>query len=306
MNKIPLYLVTGFLGSGKTTLIKNILQEYGDEKIIAIVQNEFAPANVDSIDLRNNSKPFELLEVNRGSVFCVCLFNDFITSLNRFICQYEPDMLILETSGLADPITIAELMESKKIRDKIILAKVFTVIDASNFTKLIHNTRVIHQIRIADEILINKTDIFEDDLEMVRSKVLALNPYAKIVSTRYCNISMNGLSSKMEPSVFGNHELIKIEGTGKPEISAKVLKTRRVFSIEKVIDYFASSRIELLRIKGYLNLVCNKTLAIQYVFGRLEVTEITDYSGPKLLIAMGNSDEINSTFQKMLAIAESR
>ena len=76
IGKIPLILITGFLGSGKTSLLKQILRETGSEKRIAIVQNEFAPGRVDSNELQSTGFPFDLLEVNNGSVFCACLLDD--------------------------------------------------------------------------------------------------------------------------------------------------------------------------------------------------------------------------------------
>lgn len=98
MAKIPFYLVTGFLGSGKTTLLKRYLDKYSDEKKIAVIQNEFAEINVDSRELRKTGKSFELLEMNNGSVFCVCLLGDFVSSLSDFILQHHPDMIVLEAS----------------------------------------------------------------------------------------------------------------------------------------------------------------------------------------------------------------
>ena len=96
MKKIPFYLVTGFLGSGKTTLIKQFIGSYADLKKIAIIQNEFAEVNIDSRDLRETRKSFELLEMNNGSVFCVCLLGSFVYSLASFIEEHHPDLIILE------------------------------------------------------------------------------------------------------------------------------------------------------------------------------------------------------------------
>lgn len=96
MNKIPFYLVTGFLGSGKITLLKRIINDHADSMKLAVIQNEFAPASVDGTDLRQTHKPFEMLEINKGSVFCVCLLSGFIKSLSVFIDSYTPDAVFLE------------------------------------------------------------------------------------------------------------------------------------------------------------------------------------------------------------------
>jgi G3E family GTPase len=106
MAKIPFYLVTGFLGSGKTTLLKAYLEKYSDSRKIAIIQNEFAEVNIDSRELQRTGKSFDILEMNNGSVFCVCLLGDFVHSLHDFIQQHNPEVIILEASGLSDPISL--------------------------------------------------------------------------------------------------------------------------------------------------------------------------------------------------------
>src|SRR5664280_2735232 len=99
MSAIPLQLVTGFLGSGKTTFLKNYLNEFSGSRRIGIIQNEFSELNVDRIQLEQNNPGFEILEVNNGSVFCVCLLGSFVDSLSEFIDQVHPDELIMEASG---------------------------------------------------------------------------------------------------------------------------------------------------------------------------------------------------------------
>ena len=114
---IPFYIVTGWLGSGKTTLLKNILSKYGNKTRIAVIQNEFAPTGVDGKELKDTGQPFELIEVNNGSVFCVCQLDNFTEALDKLALDYNPDVIFLESSGLADPISIAEIL---RVHSKII------------------------------------------------------------------------------------------------------------------------------------------------------------------------------------------
>jgi len=86
MAKIPTYLITGFLGSGKTTFIKHVIEYYNNKERIAVMQNEFAPANYDGTELKRlTTKHFDLLEINNGSAFCVCLLSTFLSSLKKFL-----------------------------------------------------------------------------------------------------------------------------------------------------------------------------------------------------------------------------
>ena len=134
MIKIPFILVTGFLGSGKTTFLKKALSKIHDRKI-AVVQNEFAPANIDGIELKNEVGDFHLLEINNGSVFCVCLLSNFIASLSRFVDECQPDMVFMEASGLSDPIAIAQLFDDHALRDRLYLSGVWTIVDCSVLLK---------------------------------------------------------------------------------------------------------------------------------------------------------------------------
>ena len=83
------------MGSGKTTFLKRIIKQYSSEKKIGIIQNEFAPANIDGAELKKSGKDFNLLEINNGSVFCVCLLGDFVKSLEKFVDEYKPDDIII-------------------------------------------------------------------------------------------------------------------------------------------------------------------------------------------------------------------
>jgi len=158
---IPFYLVTGFLGSGKTTFLKEVLALYSGNSRIAIIQNEFAPAGVDGKELKLTGHGFHLEEVNNGSVFCVCLMATFVKSIQKIIENYRPDMIFLEASGLSDPINIIELLAREGLNERVSLAHVFCVVDALNFDNGIKTLpRSRHQIMIADTVIVNKSDIF--------------------------------------------------------------------------------------------------------------------------------------------------
>ena len=73
VKKIPFHIISGFLGSGKTTFLKRVIAKYGGQVNVGIIQNEFAPSNIDGAELRKSGNDFHLLEINNGSVFCVCL-----------------------------------------------------------------------------------------------------------------------------------------------------------------------------------------------------------------------------------------
>ncbi len=301
--KIPFFLVTGFLGSGKTTLLKKILAHYADSKKIAIIQNEFAPASIDGTDLKQSDKSFEILEINKGSVFCVCLLSDFISSLSRFIEEHQPDAVFLEASGLSDPVSILEMLQAPELEEKIFLSYIWCIVDMANFKKIVRtNTRVKHQVRIADLLVFNKCDVAPDNIHDIYNEVKTLNPFAQIVETSYCNVSFNDhlFEKNMSPVVYkAIDENMKAEG--RPDIGIGVLKTTKKITADGALKFLDEATKNTVRAKGYIQLL-DKTLAVQSSFGHTETREISQYQGPTELIFIGEGvkiSEINKLFKNI-------
>ncbi|HPE78335.1 MAG TPA: GTP-binding protein, partial [Draconibacterium sp.] len=204
MNKIPFHIISGFLGSGKTTFLKRIIEKYSDDIKIGIIQNEFAPANIDGAELKKSGKNFSLLEINNGSVFCICLLGNFVRSLENFIDEYKPDVVIIEASGLSDTTSISEVVSDGNLSKKIYLASNWCIVDAQNFAKAgLMKQRVSHQIRMADVVVINKTDLAVNNLENIRLEIKKANPFAEIRETAFCNINFELGNSAINKYYFG-------------------------------------------------------------------------------------------------------
>src|SRR3989339_1529367 len=129
---IPLYLVSGFLGSGKSSFLKNIIEKLSGLKRIGIVQNEFSSINIDSRILAQSGY-FSLMEVNRGSLFCLCQLNDFIPKLADFIDKEQPEVIFIEASGLSDPLSILQMINSPYLSDRVRFSRAYTIVDCSLF-----------------------------------------------------------------------------------------------------------------------------------------------------------------------------
>jgi G3E family GTPase len=294
LNKIPFYLVTGFLGSGKTTFLKRILHQHANQLRIAIVQNEFAPANVDGIDLKTENIPFEILEINNGSVFCVCQLSSFLTNLSTFIKKHQPEVIILEASGLSDPVAIAQLLDLSALKENLYLAKVWTLVDASNYLKqhkLIH--RLQQQVRIADVLIINKTDLVSEmELEKTRKVVQDLNPFARVLYSTFCDLDVQALVLKKEPFPLAakvKAQLGHYEPCGRPDIRVGVLRTVKPIdkgNICQLIERYAPITI---RIKGFIKLTDQDALAIQTSYDQIEYKKIHHYLHDTELIVMGEN-----------------
>lgn len=288
--KIPLVLVTGFLGSGKTTLVKYLLGILDPGLRIGIIQNEYASANIDTAELRSVDRKFEVLEVNNGSVFCVCLLGSFIDSLAGFVDHYKPELLIIEASGLSDPIAIAEVMQHAKLADRVYLSAVWCVVDGQHYHKVSRmNTRVERQIRIADRILLNKSDLMEDPPETLLPVLQKLNPGAGIVTTTYCRVPMPLVREPVNEPVAWRRETVhsQYKPSGKADINTLVLRTSRPIDRKGLETFVREIEGRLVRLKGFVLLHGQKTIRIQGGFGRTLLEEVSYYQGNTELIGLG-------------------
>lgn len=289
--KIPLILVTGFLGAGKTTFIKRLLEKYSDGRRIGIIQNEYANANIDSEELKSTGQKFEILEINNGSVFCICLLANFIDSLASFIEQYQPELIILEASGLSDPIGIAELLQHNKLSEKIYLAYVWCIIDAYNYARTGRMVdRLKRQIMVSDTLIINKKDLGNENVLDIRKDITLINPEASIEETNYCTIDVELSAGLMldERIVFRQVEQhTDIIPSGRADISTVVLKTSRPVSKEGLRIFLSEVEKKMVRMKGFVMINDGIRLKIQSGFGNTSIEEISWYRGPTELIGLG-------------------
>ncbi len=283
---IPFYLITGFLGSGKTTLLLNILEQYSDDKRIAVIQNEFAPAGTDGKELKMKNKPFRLVEVNQGSVFCVCMLGTFIDSLDKLIENHNPEMIFLEASGLSDPINIIELLQDERIKNKVALSHIFSIADAPNFERGLKTlNRVRHHLMVADTVLLNKSDLYDGDTGKLEQKVMELNPFAKVVKTSFCHFDLKPFIDKQETEHKAAVTFAKKESEGRPDMKAIVLRIHEKISLDGLKLLISELREECIRIKGFVNCSDDNTYGIQTVFESFDYRMIHDYTGPSEIIA---------------------
>jgi len=181
--RTPITLVTGPLGSGKTTLLRHILATRPAK--IAIVMNEFGEIAIDSRVVEG--KNVRIAELGGGCV-CCSLLGEFEAAVNEIIQRVEPDIIVVETTGLAEPEAL--VFNIQEALPQCRLDGVVSVIDADmlvRFPELGHTMRL--QIEGADILLLNKIDLVEPrQIEPLEAKLRELNPTATIVLTEHCRI----------------------------------------------------------------------------------------------------------------------
>ena len=183
---MEMYLITGFLGSGKTTFIKNIIKVLSNKQIYLII-NEFGKEGIDGSLLKELGST--IAEINNGSIFCVCRLNQFEDSLDAAVHD-NPDIILAEASGLSDPTNIRKIMAQDKYA-AIDYRGAMCLVDAPRFTKVVDTALVVRkQLSISSLVLINKTD--QASLEQIRTAeqtIAEINPQADIVLTNFAQIS---------------------------------------------------------------------------------------------------------------------
>ena len=179
----PITLVTGPLGSGKTTLLRHILATHPAQ--IAIVMNEFGEIAIDTKVIEG--KNVRIAELGGGCV-CCSLLGEFEVAVNEIIERVEPEIIIVETTGLAEPEAL--VFNIQEALPQCRLDGVVSVIDADmlvRFPELGHTTRL--QIEGADILLLNKIDLIEpQQIEPLEARLREVNSTAAIVGTERCRI----------------------------------------------------------------------------------------------------------------------
>ncbi len=186
---MPVTIITGFLGSGKTTLLNQILENKQDLKV-AVLVNEFGDINIDSQLLVSVDQ--DMLELSNGCICCT--INDGLVDAVYRILEREDriDYLVIETTGIADPLPIILTFLGTELRDFTNLDSILTVVDAEAFTQEhFHSEAALKQLTYGDIILLNKADLVDvEKLQELESYIYDVKVGAKILHTTYCQIAL--------------------------------------------------------------------------------------------------------------------
>ncbi|MFR9611588.1 MAG: CobW family GTP-binding protein [Rikenellaceae bacterium] len=274
--KSAIVLVTGFLGCGKTVLIKELLSGSFAGKRIAVVQNEFAQTSIDSDILREVGRDFALTELNTGSIFCVCLFSKFKESVKELVDTYKPDIIVVEASGVADPIAIAELVEDEEVAKRAYLSRILTVVDAPRFERALSNlVGVRHQVQVADVVLVNKCDLSNDDeLERVSDKIKQINPLACEIRGEFGRFDFERLLEDGDDSRdMASRPRGALTKCGEIDFISKSFRYAGNVDRAKLDEFLGTLTDETLRLKGYVTTCDGESLMIHYVPGQCVVSK---------------------------------
>lgn len=265
---IEIYLITGFLGAGKTTFLKNFVRLHASKKQRIIV-NEFGKEGIDGELLRE--LPVLIDEINNGSIFCSCRLEQFENVLKKAIAD-APEMIIIEASGLSDPTNIHKILNgaNDKSYENATLAGCICLVDAVNFKKVISTAQICKkQLSVSDLVIINKADIASnEDIELTEKLIFDLYPMMKTHLTSFGEIKAEWLE---EISCKKEHtsKLIQTKDLGLQKALLRLNDSIDMFHLNKLLSMLVE---ESYRIKGFviINAVC---YLVSCVGGMISITE---------------------------------
>ncbi len=202
-------IISGFLGAGKTTLIKKLLKEAFAEEQVVLIENEFGEIGIDGGFLKEAG--IEIREMNSGCI-CCSLVGDFGTSLKEVLATYHPDRIVIEPSGVGKLSDVIKAVKDLHIENEIILNSASTVVDAlkckvymKNFGEFFDN-----QVEHAGTIILSRTQLqTEEKMAEVMELLRAKNEKAHIITTPWEDLDGGQILAAMENAV--NLELEMME-----------------------------------------------------------------------------------------------
>ena len=186
---VPVTIITGFLGSGKTTLLNHILQNQQGIKT-AVLVNEFGEIGIDNDLIVATGE--DMVELNNGCICCT-INEDLVNAVHKVLARSEQiDYLVVETTGLADPLPVALTFLGTELRDLTRLDSIITLVDAANFSLDLFNSEAAQsQIAYGDIILLNKTDLVDEaDVDLLEVRLRDMKEGARIIRTSKSQVSL--------------------------------------------------------------------------------------------------------------------
>lgn len=186
---LPVTIITGFLGSGKTTLLNHILTNQDGIKT-AVLVNEFGEIGIDNELIVSTDE--SMVELNNGCICCT-INEDLVNAVYKILEREEKiDYLVVETTGLADPLPVALTFLGTELRDMTRLDSIVTMVDCSNFSlDLFNSEAALSQIQYGDVIVLNKTDLVDEaDVDALEIRVRDLKKEARILRTQKSQVSL--------------------------------------------------------------------------------------------------------------------
>jgi G3E family GTPase len=303
MNKLPVTVLSGFLGAGKTTVLSHVLNNRQGKKV-AVIVNDMSEINIDAAMVKSevslSHQEEKLVEMSNGCICCT-LREDLLLEINKLAQDGRFDYLLIESTGISEPLPVAETFtfadeNGESLSDVATLDTMVTVVDGVNFlidfdeAKNLQETGeslgeedersvadlLVDQVEFADVLLISKTDLIEQpDLERLTAILKTLNTHARIIPIANGDVNVDDILNTglfdFERAQQAPGWLKEMRGEHVPEteeygISSFSYLARRPFNPEKFYQFLHNTKTygKLIRSKGYFWLASRPEFAGQW------------------------------------------
>lgn len=303
LGKLPVTVLSGFLGAGKTTVLSHILNNRENKKV-AVIVNDMSEINIDAATVKSevslNRSEEKLIEMSNGCICCT-LREDLLQEVNKLAKEGRFDHLVIESTGISEPLPVAETFtfadeQGVSLSDVAKLDTMVTVVDAVNFLKDYQEAKylkdkgeslgeddersvadlLVDQVEFADLILISKTDLVNtEDLERLKAILKTLNTDAKVLPIEHGNVDIDKVLNTglfdFERARQAPGWLKEMRGEHIPEteeygIGSFCYEARRPFHPDKFHEFLHNTKQygKLIRSKGFFWLATRPEYAGQW------------------------------------------
>lgn len=266
--RVKIDIFSGFLGAGKTLLIKKLISTGAYKENIAIIENEFGEVSIDSLILRDTN--IKIREINSGCICCE-VTGDFKEACIEVIEKYKPDRIIIEPSGVAKLTDIIKVFKEVDLRDKVVIENLITVINPEKYDSYITNFKdfYIDQIKNAKKIVISRVEKVDNlKIDKIVKSIRSINSKSEIIKKPYNELNSNEILNslnyeklKIENSSFkaSLKGIVKERSTAKDVFESYAIYPKNIFSkaeLNAKFRFIASSKAygDIIRAKGVINL----------------------------------------------------
>lgn len=292
------FIITGFLGVGKSSMLTNTIKNHFPDQNIALIVNEFGEIGVDQNILKNVHS--DVIEISEGCICCQ-MAEEFETGLIEITNKYKPDILFIETSGEAEPFPVFLSVQNLGIS----IEGAICVIDAKNYESYMHNATAKYQVGGSNIIVLNKTDLVtEEELKKAEADIIEYkekydlkNTFTgkKVFNNYVIHHAQNGIVPKdVFEGVYPIDEIMGLVKNGDDHEHSHDAIDRRVGKLNPEIVFDDVEAIikalpkNIYRVKGMVKVTDVPTpLIVNYAFGNSSFEELKDYDEESALVFIG-------------------
>ncbi len=303
------HLLFGFLGSGKTTLVRKLLEKTEPETPTAVIVNEFGEVGIDGAIIEGSS--IDTVELVSGCICCT-LKGSLMSAIEELTQEKGVRRIVVEATGVADPEDMLDDLEDTEVIDALEVAPIVTVVDASGFNKIrpMLGDFYVSQILNSDVLIINKIDRTDEaQLDDVTRQIKEINPWGEIAFAEFCDVDTSLVFSNTESALLERHEeasnghhshhhhehehdrdVHEHHHHEHDSMESFVIAPREDISRSELQEFCSQLPDNAWRMKGHM-LVSGRPSLIQYSTGQLEIFDSEARSHYRMVVIGRDLDQ---------------